>query len=295
MRHMYTASITSKTLIRSLIAAGCLAWCAPSSVSAVETPPLQPPADAPFFRSGAQATWSSNPAQPITATGGVEARYEGIYLHCDQLSLQYALLAGTTENAPNDGSLQPGAAGPADNRVVLDTRKATAPTIGFRGLFTPAAVTMHRLVDANLPPPKVSYQVDLPDAGDFQGQLKTQDGWAFFRGWAENIQLVIGGEVIGGTLTNLRVMKITLNGRPGTDARPPRNAEINRLKKDLLLPEPDQPLTAEMVSGHNDAKTIFITFDELGRPGATWAGKNNVWGTDLNLFGVGTGDRKPTP
>ena len=277
--------------------ASCLAMMSMLALPGVETPPLQPPADVTFFHSGedGHATWSSDPTQPIAATGGVKARYEGIFFHCDQLFLQYSPLAGTKENAPNEGSLKPGAAGPADNRVVLDTRKATAPTIGFRGLFTPAAVIMHRLADASLPPPKVSYQVDLPDAGDFQGQLKTPDGWASFRGWAENIQLVIGAEVISGSLTNMHIMKITLNGRPATEGRPQRNAEVNRLKKDVVLPEPEHPLTAEMVSGHNDAKTIFITFDELGRPGATWAGKNNVWGTDLNLFSVVPGERKPTP
>jgi len=285
-----------RTALRAAIVfkASCLAVMSMLILPGVETPPLQAPADAPFFRSGAQATWSSDPAQPTTATGGVEARYEGIYLHCDQLSLQYTLLAGSTANVPNEGTLQPGAAGPADNRVVLDTRNATAPTIGFRGLFTPAAVTMHRLTDASLPPMHVSYQVDLPDAGDFQGQLKTQDGWASFRGWAENIQLILGAEVVGGSLTNLRVLKITLNGRLGSDAHAQRNAEINRIKADVILPAPEQPLTAEMVSGHNDAKTIFITFDELGRPGASWAGKNNVWGTDLNLFSLGASGKKPT-
>lgn len=279
----------------NILVAGCLALMSMRELPGVETPPLQPPADAPFFRSGAQATWASNPEQPTTATGGVEARYEGIYLHCDHLSLQYAQLPGTTVNVPNEGVLQPGAAGPADNRVVLDTRNATAPTIGFRGIFTPAAVTMRRLIDASLPPLQVNYQVDLPDAGDFQGQLKTQDGWASFRGWAESIQLIIAADVIGGSLANMRVVKITLNGRPGSDARPQRNAEINRIKDGVPLPAPEQPLTTEMVSGHNDAKTIFITFDQLGRPGASWVGKNNVWGSDLNLFQMSAKERKSTP
>jgi len=270
------------------LVAGLLLVAAAVVLPGVETPPLQPPADAPFFKSGSTATWSSDPTQPSTASGGVEARYEGIYLHCDHLSLQYAPLTGTTTTVPNVGGLQPGAAGPADNRVVLDTRRATAPTIGFRGLFTPASVAMQRLIDASLPPMQVRYQIDLPDAGDFQGQLKTQDGWSSFRGWADSIQLIIGAEVIGGSLTNMRVLKITLNGRPTDGGQTPRNAEINRLKADLTLPEPEQPLTAEMVSGHNDAKRIFISFDDLGRPGATWDGKSNVWGADLNLFNVGS-------
>ena len=263
----------------------CLPVTAPALLLAEDSQPLQAPLTVPFFQSGGNAIWSSDPTQPSTATGGVEARYEGVLLRCDQLMLRYAPLAGTTASIPSEGSLQPGAAGPAGNRVILDTQQATAPNVGFRGVFSPASVTLRRLSDTTLPPLHVRYQVELPDAGSFQGQLHTAAGWAPYRGWADHIDLLIAAEVVNGSLSNMRVLKITLYGRPGVEGTPGRNAEINRLKPNLTLPPPEQALTAEQVSGHNDAPTMFIEFDDQGRPGMRWIGRNNLWG-DPALFNL---------
>lgn len=257
------------------------------TASAAETPPFQPPAGMPYFRSGGTATYSADATQPSTATGGVEARYDGIVLRSDNLALRYALLAGTTFNIPDNGSLQSGPAGPADNRVILDTREATAPNVGFRGLFSPTSVTLQRTADENLPAGQVHYSVTMPDAGDFQGLLKLPSGWSPYRGWADHIDLLIGADVVGGSLTNLHVLRITLFGRPAGSEGPERNAEINRLRPEIALPAPGQPLTAEQVAGHNDARVIYIEFDAQGRPGTRWEGRNNLWG-DPQLFQLGT-------
>ena len=295
MRNALVPGRLSLGLQLAAVASGVFVCLSPA-LCAEDSTTLQPPPNVPYFHSGETGTaiWSSDPAQPSTATGGVDARYDGILLRCDQLMLRYAPLTGTTANVPSEGFLKPGPAGPADNRVVLDTREATAPNVGFRGLFTPASVTMQRLVDATLPPLHVRYHVDLPDAGSFQGLLHMAAGWAPYRGWADHIELLIGAEVIGGNLSNMRVLKIILNGRPATDAVPARNAEINRLKPGQTLPPPEQALTVEHISGHNDAPTIFIEFDEQGRPGTRWVGRNNLWG-DPALFNLNAGGKTPTP
>lgn len=272
--------------LRTLSMAALIVTCC-ADLSAVESQPLLPPNGTPFFRSGGEATYSTDPSRPSTATGGIEARYDGILLTCDNVSLRYAAIPGESASIPSDGDLLPGTAGPANNRVILDTRQATSLTIGFRGLFTPSSVNLRRIIDGTTPTGQAHYHIELPDSGEFQGLLKLPDGWAPYRGWADHLELLVAADLVGGSLTNLRVAKITLHGRLASGDTPARNAEINRLKPGIELPPPGQDVTSEQVAGHNDARIIYIEFDAEGRPGTRWVGKNNLWG-DPQLFSLGS-------
>lgn len=176
---------------------------------------------------------------------------------------------------------------------MLDTRKATLPTIGFKGLLLPSAVTIRRLPADPARPAIVDYQVTLPDTGPFEGQLNTKNGWTPVRGWSERTELIIEGDTRTGALANLRVARIVLNGRPAVGDVPRRNAEISRIKAGATVPALTEPLPDDAMAGHVDGAQIIIAFDELGRPSASWP--NGTVKGDINFLNMRDVSDSPKP
>lgn len=255
-----------------------------ASAAEVLTPVATPVPAAFEFSSGGAAAWSLDPTHPSTAAGGVSAIYEGIVIQADHLTLLQSPVPGTPGNIPAEGDLLPGDAGPAGNRVLLDTHQATLPTIGFKGVLTPSAVNIRRLPPDPARHGIVDYQVLLPDTGAFEGQLQTKEGWAPFRGWSDRTELILEGDTLSGTLANLRVVRIVLNGHPAAGDTPRHNAEITRLKAGVSLPPLDQAVPDEAMAGHINAVQIVITLDAMGKPSASWSG--GKFTGDLNFLNM---------
>jgi hypothetical protein len=259
-------------------------WAPPGAQTVEEPGPLGPPPGVYEFRAGGNASWVPDGSKPSFAEGGVQAAYEGIRIHCERLELIQAVAPGTTVMVPNTSDMVPGPHGPANGKVVIDTRDALNPRIGFKGLLTPESLHVRRqTADAALPG-IVQYRVELPEAGDFSGQLKRSDGsWAWFRGWARQIEIEFAGDTASGSLANLHMTRLILRGREAKGEVPSRMAEINRLKPEVK-PEPEKPLTSDQVGGHIDAPVLTIDFDGQGRAGTNLENAR-VWGDPqmLNL------------
>ena len=247
--------------------------------------PPAPVVPAPFeFSAGGATSWSLDPAAPSTADGGVSATYEGVILQVDHLTVLQSPIFGTPGNFPAEADLLPGEHGPAGGRVTIDTRLATLPTIGFKGLLTPTAIHIRRLPLDPARPKFVNFQVVLPDTGAFDGQLQTKDGWAPFRGWSERTEMLLEGDILTGSLANVRVVRIVLHGRLARADIPRRNAEITRLKADQTLPSTVEDIHEDAIAGHINAAQIVILLDAQGRPSASWTG-GKVKG-DLNFMNM---------
>lgn len=264
-----------RTLLSALLAAGAVAADAPPT-------PL-PLSGLPEFHAGGSVTWSSDPAKPSVADGGVTARYESVLLAGERLTMIQQLVPGTKVSTPADADLTAGPNGPTPTTVILDTRQATLPSIGFKGLFSPSAVHIRRLPPDAARPAAVRWHVALPDAGSFAGHLRLAQGWAPFHGWAERAEFEIEGTLIDGAVKGLRVVQILLHSRPAVGDVAMRNAEINRLRQDAPLPAAGQDPTPEQIGGHIDAQTVILTFDVSGAPGVSLKGNSHVGG-DPQLF-----------
>ena len=252
-----------------------------TSVAAVE-----PPADSFQFRSKGPVTFNNDPGKPWTAESGFEALYQGIQVTGDHLSVLQTSIAGTQVSAPAEVKISAGPGGPTPNTVALDTRAATLPTIGFKGLLTPTEVQITRLPPDPARPKAVQWQVQLPETGAFAGQLRQETEWAPFQGWAQQSELTLEGAVVGGRVTDIRVIRIKLMSRAAVGDLPQRYAELNKLKSHVVLATPDAPLTADQVAGHVDAIWMMIDFDATGKYKITLSPRSNSWG-DLQLFQSG--------
>lgn len=268
-------SFALRTLLSTFLAVGAVAADAPPT-------PL-PVSGLPEFHAGGSVTWSSDPAKPSIADGGVTARYESVLLAGERLTMLQQLVPGTKVSTPADADLTAGPNGPTPTTVTLDTRQATSPSIGFKGLFSPSAVHIRRLPPDATRPATVRWHVALPDAGSFAGHLRLAQGWAPFHGWAENAEFEIEGTLVAGAVKDLRVVQILLHSRPAAADAAVRNAEINRLRPDVPLPAAGQDPTPEQIGGHIDAQTVILTFDATGAPGVSLKGNSHIGG-DPQLF-----------
>ena len=252
-----------------------------TSVAAVE-----PPADSFQFRSKGPTTFNTDPGKPWTAEGGFEAVYQGIQVTGDHLSVLQTSIAGTQVSAPAEVRISAGPGGPTPNTVALDTRGATLPTIGFKGLLTPTEVQITRLPQDPARSKAVQWLVQLPETGAFAGQLRQAAEWVPFQGWAQQSELTLEGTVVGGSVTDIRVIRIKLMSRAAVGDLPRRYAELNKLKSHVVLATPDAPLIADQVAGHVDASWVLIDFDAAGKYSISFSARSNFWG-DPQLFNGG--------
>ena len=262
-----------------------LTLSAPLALLAVDEPgPLGPPPGAYEFYSGGNASWVPDSSKPSFAEGGVKASYEGIRIACDRMELVQILIPGTKVTVPHTADMVPGPRGPANGKVIIDTREALNPRVGFKGLLTPESMHVRRRTVEGTPLTIVQYTVELPETGDFAGQMKQTDGtWAWFRGWARQIEIEFTGDTVSGSLGNLHMTRLIMRGREAAGEVPRRVAELNRLKPEVTL-DPTKPLTSDQVGGHLDAPILIIDFDAEGRAGTNLEGAR-FWGDPkmLNL------------
>lgn len=121
--------------------------------------------------------------------------------------------------------LLPGAEGPQPDRIRIDTRASTIPSLAFRGLLEPSAAVMHRqAIDAAAG--LLRFAVSLPDLHEFAGRVRRRDGsWVPVRGWAERADLTVVMDWDGDRASNPRLAGMVL--REGDDGTTPRPALLH--------------------------------------------------------------------
>lgn len=143
------------SLFLSLFAAGLLR--AGEAPPAVDPAPVDPPVPVvkPVVLSvnaRGGGAWSPNDKDPSRLFGGVDLTYEGAEVACDRLAYWQSALVGAKRSFLDHARIDSGPDGRDPDHVVFDSRKATLPQLGFRGLMTPVSVEVVRQPVEPLPP-----------------------------------------------------------------------------------------------------------------------------------------------
>ena len=148
---------------------------------------------------------------------------------------------------------------------MIDSRACRLAGVGFRGLFSPAAVHLERRPIDPGQPMLVRWRAVLKDAGFFAGLLETTNGWVPHAGWAKEIELDLVADLVDDHLERLRFASIHLYGQTSPTAAERQRARIDRLFTPLDKPEhlADLPMKAAEFGMQSD--TISIVFHDLGR------------------------------
>lgn len=126
---------------------------------------------------------------PGSFEGGVTMTYERIRLQADSLLFwQRPLLAGDETAWPLRVLLLPGENGPEADRVHIDTRYSSLPTMNFTGLLRPRRVVIDRAPYAGESSEPVIFRVLLQDVGHFRGEVRVPNrGWRTVTGYAQHM------------------------------------------------------------------------------------------------------------
>lgn len=229
-------------MLARLLIVGCssVAW-----VCAFEYTPFPVPgtegADAapiqPSITAGNGITLTIAQRRPATSSlsGGVEVIYERLVVACDAMDFSQSAVGGVGESVLDHGRVSSGPKGPTPDRVRFDSRGTRIPTIGFRGLLTPASALLERLPAVAPAAPqgagptaatRVTYRLVMHQLGDWSGDLRGKGGeWMSFAGWGERAEVELDAAVLDRGLGQPRLRSIKLHG--AADGK--RRAELRRL------------------------------------------------------------------
>jgi hypothetical protein len=201
-------------------------------------------------------------------SGGVSVLYDRLKIAADsfdfnQSPYQWGKSPEQVSAILDQGRISPGEKSPLPGRVLFDTREATSPRIGFRGLLTPVAAHIVRQPRDSATVGQARYQVLLHDLGEFSGQLhpKGGDDWIAYSGWADHadIDARIDVDEHGLVKKSWTVRTITLYGNDT------RQAELRRLTEQGP-PSPtvsgDDKEKLRAAVGVAFADQFVVTFDE---------------------------------
>ncbi len=243
--------------------------------------------------------WSPNDKDPSKLFGGVDLTYEGAEVACDRLAYWQTALKGAKRSFLDHARIDSGPDGRDPDHVIFDSRKATLPQLGFRGLMTPVSVEVVRQPVEPLPPAKpisaatptpahapkppsadpvvagspapvlatglVPFRVLLHRLGDFSGELQTAEGWAPYVGWADEAELVLVGDVVETGVAKPRFRSLVLTGHAAQDGQPRKRARLQRLKQPIADAAATKVLKAEAIDWAIESLTITVTFTPEGR------------------------------
>jgi hypothetical protein len=239
-------------------------------------------------------SWSPNDKDPSRLFGGVDLAYEGAEVACDRLAYWQSPLSGAKRSFLDHARIDSGPDGRDPDHVIFDSRKATLPQFGFRGLMTPVSVEVVRQpseplpaqkpvpVPAPTPAPAVAspatgapaaphptalapFHVQLHQLGDFSGELQTASGWAPYVGWADEADLVLVGDVVESGIAQPRFRSLVLTGRAARDGQPRKRAKLQRLKQPVADAAAIKALKADAIDWAIESLTITVTFTADGR------------------------------
>lgn len=193
--------------------------------------------------------------------------YEKARIICDTLRFwQDDKLTAVKRLVPSRVLVEPGPFGQLKDRVILDSRACRLPQIGFRGLLKPERITVDRLPQDAAMPLAVRFKAVLTQVGDFFGELRTDQGWTNYAGWAQEIEMIIRGDIDPQLqeLTNLRLETLHLFGRKQDGDTPRETALIMRLPKPFDEGRSAKAVEREATIGGSQAMTISLFFDDQG-------------------------------
>jgi len=236
---------------------------------------------------------------PSKLFGGVDLAYEGAEVACDHLAYWQSALKGAKRSFLDHARIDSGPDGRDPDHVIFDSRKATLPQLGFRGLMTPVSVEVVRQPVEALPPatpvpvpvvpptpiakpssavPGIAggpvptsstglapFRVLLHQLGDFTGELQTAQGWAPYVGWADEAELVLVGDVVDSGVAKPRFRSLVLTGRAAQGTQPRKRARLQRLKQPIADAAATKVLKAEAIDWAIESLTITVTFTTEGR------------------------------
>lgn len=245
----------------------CVAAALATALGAAEPPALLPSLS---LEAGDGGAFSLRPDAPSQLRGGVRALYEGGRLACDSLVFTRSPYADSREPVLSEADIGSGPLGPnlAGVPVVeLDTRQATSPRIGFRGLLTPGQVHVSRL-PASDPrrPGLVSFAVTLIPLGAFAGELRQNGVWRPYHGWAERGEATVVADLGRNGLENPRFAAIRLFGRPAQEGHARERAWLVGPRPTQMSPSATHGAVADapVVPSRAEAMDFTLGFDDQG-------------------------------
>jgi hypothetical protein len=230
-------------------------WAAEPAADALPMPDFA-------LEAGSGATLNFKADTPNVFRGGVRLAWSGLLLHCDNLSFVRTPFAGSREPILAEANLGSGPQGPSEQErpiVVLDSTKATLPTIAFKGRLTPGSLHLTRLALDPKRPDEVRFSVTFAPLGDFSGQIRDEQGWKTIAGWAERGEAELIAKVGPKGLVDPRFVSILLMGTSPS-------AEGERRRAWMVGPQPAQGGSNLMPPGwiRVDAADFRIRFDDQG-------------------------------
>jgi len=243
-----------------------LCFLAVTGWSADVMPDLAPTPPMPDFalEAGSGATLNFKSDTPNIFRGGVKLAWSGLLLQCDNLSFVRTPFPGSREPVLAEANLGSGPQGPTEHDqpvVVLDSTRATLPTIAFKGRLTPGSLHLTRLAVDPKRPEEVRFSVTFAPLGDFAGKIRDEQGWKSIAGWAERGEAELVARVGPKGLVDPQFVSILLIGTSPS-------AEGVRRRAWMVGPQPTQGkgTNSLMPAGwiRVDAADFRIRFDELG-------------------------------
>jgi hypothetical protein len=247
-----------------------------------EDPPLAEPLS--FRLENGSGQWAWRDGETSELGGGVQVWYEGVHIHCDRLSVSQAPVPGLKQSTLDRLDLLPGPAGPAGDRVLLDSTASRSPVIGFRGILAPGSLHLERRPVDPRHPATVHWRAVLADTRYFAGLLQTSSGWVPYAGWSADVEMELAADVVDGRLENPRFTTIHLFGKTDPDASKRHRARLDRLRKPLDKPEDLEGLPLNAAEFGMQSDSISLYFDDQGlfdRAG---------WGSNATQYGVPPSD-----
>lgn len=205
--------------------------------------------------------------------GGVEAWYEQVHLHSQALEWTQTAYPGTTMAILDTLTLTAGPDSHTAEKVLLDTRASRLPLVGFRGLLTPAGISVVRLPPDPADSAHARWKVTLAKPGYFAGDLLTKTGWIPHAGWAEEIELEVIADLSAAGIAAPRFTAIHFFGRQAAQAKDRVRCRLDRLSKPLARPEDLADTPIDAVEFGYQGLTLTIAFDTQGRYAYTVPGQ----------------------
>jgi hypothetical protein len=115
------------------------------------------------------------------------------------------------------------------------------------------------------PPVLVRFRVLMHRFGDFSGDLQTTDGWAPHFGWADEVEVLMVGDLLPDGVANPRFAVIDLFGRPAGDGVEKRPARLGRKHIPLAGDAVKKEFGAESYDWWAESSRITVEFDDQGR------------------------------
>lgn len=248
---------------------------------------------------------SFNEQEPSKLLGGVRLGYEEAFVLCDHVDYWQSKLTGFKRAVLDHALIASGPDADEPEHVVFDTRASKLPQISFRGIMRPREIEIIRQPltpedDARLkaravrdreraakdkvaasqpstvpapadpaavePPIPVRFRVLMHHFGDFSGDLQTTDGWVPHFGWAEEVEVLVIGDVVPDGIANPRFAMIDMHGRPAGNGVEKRPARLGRKHIPLAASEAvKKEFGAEAYDWWAESSRITVEFDDMGR------------------------------